>query len=149
MDAHHQGTLSGGASLNKALAIIRNPRSRFLISETSLRNAWSRHKPVAHLCAGFSFAFEVARRESPDGLDEWMKCAYHEELHVTLSVVAAYQRFATCFRPHGQSRPLLGPKEIWLLRGIEANESFVPPPLLPEVLAVAEAYRAPPNAAFR
>jgi hypothetical protein len=78
-----------------------------------------------------------------------MKCAYHEELHVTLSVVAAYQRFATCFRPHGQSRPLLGPKEIWLLRGIEANESFVPPPLLPEVLAVAEAYRAPPNAAFR
>ena len=149
MDKHHQRTLSGGASLNKALAIIRSPLSRFLISETSLRKAWSRYKPVAHLCAGFSFAFEVARRESPDGLDEWVECAYHEDLHVTLSVVAAYQRFATCFRPHGQSQPLLDPKEIWLLRGIEADESFFPPPLLPEVLAVAEAYRAPSNAAYR
>ena len=149
MDAHHQGTLSGGASLNKALAIIRSPLSRFFMSESSFRNAWSRYKPVAHLCAGFSFAFEVARRESPDGLDEWMKCAYHEELHVTLSVVAAYQRFATGFKPHGQNQPLIDVEEIWLLSVIEPDKSFVPPPLLPEVLAVAKAYRAPLNAAYR
>jgi hypothetical protein len=117
MDSHHQGTLSGGASLNKALAIIRSPLSRFLISETSLRNAWSRYKPVAHLCAGFSFAFEVARRESPDGLDEWMKCAYHEELHVTLSAVAAYQRFATCFRKHGKSGHVAAVSPVGTARG--------------------------------
>src|ERR1700730_2384317 len=127
MDSHHQGTLSGGASLNKALAIIRSPLSRFLISETSLRNEWSRYKPMAHLCAGFSFAFEVARRESPDGVDEWTKCAYHEELHVTLRVVAAYQRLATGFRPDGQSRPLLTPQETWLLLGIEAVQSSCSP----------------------
>jgi hypothetical protein len=126
MDSHHQGTLSGGASLNKALAIIRSPLSRFLISETSLRNAWSRYKPVAHLCAGFSFAFEVARRESPDGLDEWMKCAYHEELHVTLSVVAAYQRFATCFRKHGKSGQVAAVSPVGTARGRACPEPTRP-----------------------
>jgi hypothetical protein len=77
-----------------------------------------------------------------------MKVAYHEEFDVTLSLIAAYQRFATGFKPHGQSRPLLDPEEIWVLRGVEAHESFVPPPLLPELLAIAEAYRAPLNAAL-
>ncbi len=148
MDAHHRATLSGGASLNKALAIILSPLSRFTISETSLRSAWSRYKPVAHLCAGFALAFQEALRSGPDELDERMKSAYHEELHVTLSLITAYQRFATGFRPHGQNQPLLDPEEIWSLRSSEAETSFVPPPLLPEVLAVAEAYRAPRNASY-
>ena len=47
MNEHHRATLSGGASLNKAFAIILSPLSRFLISETSVRSAWSRYKPVA------------------------------------------------------------------------------------------------------
>jgi hypothetical protein len=145
LHAHHRETLPGGASLNKALAIIR---SRFPISETSLRSAWSRYKPVAHLCAGFALAFHQASCEEPDELDERMKVAYHEEFDVTLSLIAAYQRFATGFKPHGQSQPLLDPEEIWVLRGIEVHESFVPPPLLPELLAIAEAYRAPLNAAY-
>ncbi len=149
MDAHHQGTLPGGASLNKALAILRDPRWRVPISETSLRTAWSRYKPVAHLCAAFSLAFRQAELEDPDELDEQMKSAYVEQLDVTLSVAAAYQRFAIGFKPHGQDQPLLDPKEIWLLRGIEAYDSFIPPPMLPELLAIAEAYRAPSNAAYR
>jgi hypothetical protein len=149
MDVHHREKLPGGASLNKALAILRDPISNRPISETSLRSAWSRYKPVAHLCAGFALAFHDALREGPDELDEQMKNAYHEELHVTLSLIAAYQRFAIGFRPHGQDLPLLDPKEIWLLRGIETHESFFPPPLPPELIAVAEAYRAPTNAAFR
>ena len=149
MDAHHRETLTGGASLNKALAIIRSPLSRFPISETSLRSAWSRYKPVAHLCAGFAVAFQQAREEGPDEIDERMKNAYVEQLHVMVSLIAAYQRFATGFIPHGQRQPLIGPKEIWSLRGIEAHESFVPPPLLPQLLAIAEAYRAPLNAAYR
>lgn len=149
MDAHHRETLPGGASLNKALAILRDPRWRVPISETSLRAAWSRYKPAAHLCATFSLAFRQAKREDPDELDERMKSAYHEELDVTLSVAAAYQRFAIGFKPHGQDQPLLDPKETWLLRGIEADEAFVPPPLAPELLAIAEAYRAPLNAAYR
>jgi len=149
MDAHHQETLSGGASLNKALAILRSPLSRPRVSETNLWNAWSRYKPVAHLCAGFALAFREAECEGPDELDERIKSAYHEQLHVTLSLMAAYQRFALGFRPHGQNQPLLDSKEIWLLRGIQADKSFVPPPLPQEVLAVAEAYRAPSNAAYR
>lgn len=147
MRAHHQATLSGGASLNKALAIILSPLSRFPISETSLRSAWSHFKPVAHLCAGFALAYQTAR-EFPNEVDERMKIVYDEELDVMLSLIAAYQRFATSFRPHGQNHPLLDPKEIWLLRGVEADKSFVPLPLPPEVLAVAKAYRAPLNTAY-
>lgn len=149
MDVHHQAALRGGASLNKAFAIILNPVSRFQISEASLRSAWSHYRPVAHMCAVFSLAFQQASLEGSDGLDERMKVAFHEELDVTLSLMAAYQCFATGFIPHGQDQPLLDPREIWVLRGIEADSSFVPSPLPPEVLSVAEAYRASPNKAYR
>jgi hypothetical protein len=63
MDAHHRATLSGGARLNKAFAIIRDPVSKFPISETGFRSAWSRYKPVAHRCAVFVLAFQAALRE--------------------------------------------------------------------------------------
>jgi hypothetical protein len=150
MDAHHRETLRpGGASLNKALAILRSPLSRFSISETNLRSAWSRYKPVAHLCAAFAVAFQEAREGDPDAIDERMKNAYVEQLDVMVALIAGYQRFAIGFIPHGQSKPLIGPTEIWLLRDIEGDRSFVPPPLAPELLAVAEAYRAPLNAAYR
>jgi hypothetical protein len=149
MDAHHRAILPGGASLNKALAIIRSPLWPFSASETSLRSAWSRYKPVAHLCAGFAVAYKEARDGDPDEIDERMKNAYVEQLHVMLSLIASYQRFATDFIPYGQSQPLLDPNNTWLIRGIEADKSFVPPPLLPELLAVAEAYRASSNAAYR
>jgi hypothetical protein len=148
MDAHHRETLPGGASLNKALAILRDPISNFPISETSLRSTWARYKPVAHLCAAFSLAYHEALHESPDEVDERMKSAYHEELDVTLSVAAAYQRFAIGFKPHGRDEPLLDPNDAWLLRGIEAHNSFTSPPLLPELLAIAGAYRAPLSVAY-
>lgn len=105
-----------------------------------------------HICArgGFALAFQQALLAgSSDELDERMKFAYHEELNVTLSIMAAYQSFATGFIPHGQDQPLLDPREIWVLSGIEAYNSFVPPPLQPELLSIAEAYRAPVNAAYR
>jgi hypothetical protein len=148
MDVHHRG-LPGGASLNKALAILQHPMFGFPTSERSLRSAWSRYKPVVHLWAAFRLAYEEAREGAPDELDERMKCAYHERLDETLSIAATYQRFGAGFMPQGQRRPLLEPEEIWLLRGIEPHESFVPEPLAPEVLAVAEAYEAPRNAAYR
>jgi hypothetical protein len=44
---------------------------------------------------------------------------------------------------------LLDPGEIWLLRGIQADETFIPPPLLPEMLAVAERHQALVNVAYR
>jgi hypothetical protein len=149
MDAHHRETLLGGASLNKALAILQNPISSFPMSERSLRSAWSHYKPVAHLCAVFALAFQEAQREgTPDELDERMKNAYHEEFDVTLSLATAYQRFASGFIPHGQNQPLLDPQKIWLLRGVEPHDSWVPSPLTPEVLAIAAAYKAPRSVAY-
>jgi hypothetical protein len=150
MDVHHRDMLPGGGSLHKAFAILQDPVCGFPRSESSLWSAWKRYKPVAHLCAAFMFAFEDARRNgTPDEFDECMKYAYDEAIEETLSLVAAYQRFGTGFMPHGQRKPLIDPEETWLLRGIEAHDSFVPPPLPPELLAVAEAYKAPENNAYR
>jgi hypothetical protein len=149
MDAHHRAMLPGGASLNKALAIIRNPLWPFPGSETSLRNAWWRYKLVAHLCAGFAVAFQQAREEDPDEIDERMKNAYVEQLHVMISLIAAYQRFATNFIPYSKNQPLIDPKKIWFVRGVEADNSFMPTPLRPDLLAIAEAYQAPVDAAYR
>jgi hypothetical protein len=150
MHAHHRDMLPGGASLNKAFAILQDPACGFPTSESSLRSAWRRYKLVAHLCAAFGHAFEEALSEgAPDELHERMKCAYHEGLEETLSCATTYQRFGAGFTPQGQRRPLLDPEEIWLLRGIEPHKSFVPLPLPPKVLAVAEAYEAPRNVAFR
>jgi hypothetical protein len=150
MDLHHRA-LPGGASLNKALAILQAPIAGRSMSERSLRSAWSRYKPVAHFCAGLEVAFRLACDGAPDEheIDERMKHAYHEELNVTLSLVAAYERFATGFIPYSQSEPLLDPHGIWLLRGIEPHALFLPRPLRPNELTLAEAYQAPRNAVFR
>jgi hypothetical protein len=82
-------------------------------------------------------------------VDERLKTAYDQNLHITLSLAAAYERFASGFKPHGNESPLLDPEEIWRLRGIEADKIFVPPPLLQEMLALAESHRALVNHAYR
>jgi hypothetical protein len=150
MDVHHRA-LPGGASLNKALAILQAPLFGLPLSKRTLRSVWSHYKPVAHFCAAFEVAFHLACNGAVDDdeIDERMKHAYHEELDVTLSLIAAYERFATGFIPYSQSEPLLDPQEIWLLRGIEPHGSFVPPPLLPDELAIAEAYQAPRKLTYR
>jgi hypothetical protein len=149
MDVHHGDELALGASVNKAIAIVRgSPCSPFEgVSERTLRNAWSRYKSVAHICAVFALIFyssgvDLAEKE------EALKTAVVEELHATLALVAAYQRFGTSFTPHACLRPLLDPSQVWLLRGIEANENLVPSELSPDVLAIAKAYRAPESVAY-
>jgi hypothetical protein len=150
MQAHHRTQLAGGASLSKAIAIIHDyPVWHSAMSERSLWTAWSRYKSVAHLCAAFTFVFHEALETPAGESDERLKTAYDQDLHITLSLAAAYERFASNFRPHGNERPLLDPGEIWLLRGIQADETFIPPPLLPEMLAVAERHQALVNVAYR
>jgi hypothetical protein len=150
MHAHHRNQLAGGASLSKAIAIMLDyPVWPSNMSERSLWSAWSRYKSAAHLCAAFTFVFHEAFHAPPGEIDERMKTAYDQELQVALSLAAAYERFASGFIPHGNGRPLLDPREIWLLSGIEADETFIPPPLLPEMLAVAERHQAPVNVAYR
>jgi hypothetical protein len=154
MHLHHRTQLTGGASLNKAIAILlKYPVWPDSLSERSIRGAWSRRKSAAPLCAAYALVFNEAIR-TPSGeieerhkIEERLKTAYKEDLHLTLAIVAAYQQFGCSFRTRGD-RPLLAPQEIWRLRGVEADESFLPPPLPSEMVAVAEAYRAPLNAAY-
>jgi hypothetical protein len=150
MDAHHRNQLAGGASLNKAMAIMLNyPVWPDGLSSRSLWSAWARLKSVAHLCAAFAFNFREAFRAPSGELDERLEIAYDQDLHLTLALIAAYERFGSSFRPHGNERPLLDPGEIWRLRGIEADETFLPPPLPLEMLEVVQGYHAPLNAAYR
>ena len=119
------------------------------MSERGLWSAWSRYKSVAHLCAAFALAFYEALRAPSSEIDERLKVAYDQELDTTLSTAAAYERFASGFRPHGNERPLLHPPEMWSLLGIAADETYIPPPLPPELLAVAKGHQSLTNIAYR
>jgi hypothetical protein len=119
------------------------------LSERSFWSAWSCYKPAAPLCAAFTSALHEAFRTPSGEVDERLKIAYVEDLHHTLAMAAAYERFGSSFTPHGNERPLLDPGEVWQLRGIQADKTVLPPPLPPEMLVVAQEYRAPLNAAYR
>jgi hypothetical protein len=149
MAAHHTDQLTGGASLNKAIALsVKFPYFAPMAART-LRSAWSRYGDVAHLCAAFTSVFDEAGREPPERLDERMKRGFVEDLHETLAVAAAYQRFGMTFASRATETPLLNPKTAWVLRGIDPEPDFLPPPLPSEMLAVAQTYRAPLNRAYR
>jgi hypothetical protein len=149
MDLHHSQELVGGASVNKAIAIIRASPSPYEgVSERTLRTAWERHKSAAHICAAFALIFNESGPTLTEK-DEALKTAAAEKLHTTLGLVAAYQRFVTTFVPHGSKRGLLDPAWAWMLCGVEADDAFIPAELSPDILAVAKAYRAPRNVAFR
>jgi hypothetical protein len=147
MDTHHRQQLAGGASLNKAI-VVCCASGWAQMAERSVWKAWSRYKSVAHFCAAFALVFHGAREDLPDP-DERVKVAFVEDLHRTLSLAAAYQAFAIVFRPRATEASLLCTKSIWELRGIEPDTRFVPPPLPPGMLAMAENYQAAPNIAYR
>ena len=149
MEAHHRTQLAGGASLSKAISIIREYPVLSRMSERNLWMAWSRYNSAAHLCAVFTLVFHEAFQGPVGEVDERLKTAYDQNLHITLSLAAAYERFASSFKPHGNESPLLDPEEIWRLHGIQPDETFVPPPLPPEMLALAEAHQALVNNAYR
>src|SRR5262249_24929019 len=128
MDVHHQNQLTGGASLNKALSIMANcPVWPDGLSQRTLCSAWSRRKLATPFCAAFALVFKEALLAPSGEVEEWLKIAYTEDLHLTLGRVAAYERFGSTFRPHGNNRPLLDPQKVWSLRGVEANDAFLPP----------------------
>jgi hypothetical protein len=149
MAAHHEDQLTGGASLSKAIALSAEFPYLASMAPRTLRAAWSRYGNVAHLCAAFASVFDEARREPPEQMDERMKRGFHEDLHDTLSVAAAYQHFARTFVPRATKTPLLNPRTAWVLQGIDPDPNFVPPALPPEMVAAAKSYRAPRNPAYR
>jgi hypothetical protein len=150
MDCHHRDQLVGGASISKAISImVEYPGWMPRLSKRSLWASWTRYKSVPHLCVAFTLALYEAFQAPPGERDERFKIAYDQRLDITLSLAAAYQRFGVGFKPHGNARPLLDPRKIWRIRGVEADDAFTPPPLPPEVLAAAEKHQAPPNNAYR
>jgi hypothetical protein len=149
MDAHHRDQLSGGASLHKAVAIYSKIPLFAPVADRALRKYWARYKPVAHFCAAFATTFLDAITNHQADTDEFMKWAYVEDLHHTLGLVAAYQRFGMSFAPHGIKESLIDPTTAWCLRGVEPESNFVPPPLPAHMLAEAKRYNATPNRAYR
>jgi hypothetical protein len=148
MDEHHRGELAGGASLNKSVAVYAEFPYSAPMSRRTLWKVWNRYRDVAHFCAAFTSIFDEARRGPPSEIDERMKRGFDEELDVTIRLAAAFQDFATTFCARAKEDPLIDPNTAWLLRGIEANTEFVPPPLSPDLLAAAKQYRAPLNPAY-
>jgi hypothetical protein len=150
MDAHHRHQLAGGASLSKAIAVMLSyPPSPSTLSERSFWSAWSRYKSAAPLCAAFTSAFHYAFQAPSGEIDERLKIAYVENLDLTLALAAAYERFGSSFIPHGHKGPLLAPRELWHLDGIDADETFLPPHLPQEMLEVAKEYHASLKAPYR
>ena len=149
MAAHHRDQLFGGPSLNKAVALYAEFPYHDPMAPNTLWRAWRRYRDVAQFCAAFTSVFEEARREPAERLDKRMRRGFDEDLHETLSVAAAYQDFGTTFLPRATEIPLIDPRTAWILRGIEADPHFLPPPLPAELLAAAQKYRAPVNSAYR
>jgi len=149
MDANHRNELAGGASLHKAIPIYSKFPLLAPVSNRALRQYWARYKPVAHFCAAFAATFLDAITNYPSDMDEFMKWAYVEDLHHTLGLVAAYQRFGMSFAPHGIKESLIDPTTARCLRGVEPETNFVPPSLPAHMLAVAKRYKATPNRAYR
>jgi hypothetical protein len=143
MALHHETELTGGASISKAIAVLQ--ARGVAASERTFWSAWGRYSPAAHFCAAFAFRYNNA---DPSRLDEDMKIAFDEELHVTLAIAASFQRFGTSFKPHGADRPLLDPANIWTLQAIEPLEGFLPSPLSLELLAAARKHKARPSVAY-
>jgi hypothetical protein len=149
LDTHHRDQIAGGASLNKAVALYAEFPYLAPMASRTLWKQWDRYKSVAHFCAAFTLVFDEARRQEASEMDERMKRGFDEELDGTLGVVAAYQRFGTTFSPRATEGTLIDLNGAWLLRGIEPDAYFSPPPLPPDMLTFIKRYRAPVNSAYR
>lgn len=160
MYQHHE---SVGPSLKKAVFLLRKmdgddkrvtaglKRLGFpAVYESSLRDAWRRFKPVAHLCAAYVitdcvfYQAELAR----DFMEYWQRAPaiYDDSAFVNFCHIArAAELILTTFCPHGQSEPLV-PKSMMYSMPCEifnpSHPLFTFPQLTSEQLAMLEDYRA-------
>lgn len=153
-----------GASVNKAIHILcqteGNDKQRMLafkqsgfpgVYESSLKKAWTRFRPVAHLCAAYvtTETHYYERQLSRDFWEYWKEppAFYQDEVFEVFCLLAkSVERFATSFLPRGQRQPLISKDEIFAL----PDEIFEPGITLPSFRALTEeelialkTYRAP------
>lgn len=163
--AMHQHHGSIGPSLNKAIYLMcemdeKDERLKANLrrlgfpaaNESSLKEAWSRFKPVAHLCAAYVvtdcvfYEAELAR----NFMEYWHLlpafCAKDLAFHQFCHVARAAQLFLNSFRPHGRSETVV-PKNIMyaIPEGIfsPSQALFEFQKLTSEELATLEKYKAP------
>ncbi|MDO8589233.1 MAG: hypothetical protein Q7T82_19575 [Armatimonadota bacterium] len=152
------------ASLNKAIHILRKTegngkhptvmlRQRGFpgVYESSLKKAWRKFKPVAHLCAAYVIT-QTRYAELQLG-GEFRECwkeppVFYKGLPflVFCSVAKWVETFATSFFSRGQRQPLITKEEIFALP--KEILDWVPPHcpfrmLTEEEIAALNSYRAP------
>jgi hypothetical protein len=153
-----------GASLNKAIYVLRETDGKDkernagfrqfgfpAVYESSLKEAWRRFKPVAHLCAAYvtTESYYYEDELSRDFMEYWLKppAFYQDDAFGTFVRVArSVEQFATTFRPHGQRHTLITKDEIYSLPE-RIFDSEAPPlsarTLTDDEIAVLKTYRAP------
>ena len=122
-----------GASLNKAIYVLRETEGKDeernaglrqfgfrSVYESSLKEAWRRFKPVAHLCAAYvTTESNYCEDELPrDFMEYWLKppALYEDDVFGTFCVVArSVEQFVTTFRPHSRRQALISKDEIYSL----------------------------------
>jgi hypothetical protein len=161
IDQHHH---EAGASVNKAIHILcetegkdKERMSAFkscglpAVYESSLKKAWARFKPVAHLCAAYvtTETYYYEEQLSRDFWEYWKHAPafYQDEVFKEFCLLAkSVERFATSFSPRAQREPLISKEEIFAL----PDDIFAPGISLPAFRALTEeesaalkTYRAP------
>jgi len=160
----HQHDPQKEASLNKAIHVLchteGNGKDRTVelqqrgfagVYESSLKKAWRKFKPVAHLCA--AYVITQTRYLETQTSGEFWECwkeppVFHKGLPFLVCCVLAksVETFATSFLSRGQ-RPLISREEIFALP--EEILDLVPPPVCPfralteEEVAALNTYQAP------
>ncbi len=152
------------ASLNKAIHILCQTegngkhlkvklRQRGFpgVYESSLKKAWRRFKPVAHLCAAYVITQTRYHEVQPD--EEFWECwkeppVFYKNLpFLVFCLVAKWvETFATSFFPRDQRKPLIAKEEIFALP--KEILDLVPPHcpfrmLTEEEVAALNTYQAP------
>ena len=153
----HQHHREVGASVNKAIHVLcqiegSEHRPGFPgVYESSLKKAWAKFRPVAHLCAAYVTTETHYYQEliSRNFWEYWNEPpAFYDDhvFQVFCRLAKSAERFATSFFPRGQRQPLIPKEEIFAL----PDEIFGPgrpfPPfraLTKEEAAALKTYRAP------
>jgi hypothetical protein len=161
INQHHREV---GASVNKAIHILcrseGNDKQRLCSSrrfgfpgvyESSLKKAWTKFRPVAHLCGAYvtTETHYYEEQLSRDFWEYWKEppALYDDGVfQVFCRLAKSAERFATSFFPRGQRQPLIPKEEIFAL----PDEIFEAGPPLPpfraltdEEVAALKTYRAP------
>jgi hypothetical protein len=153
----HQHHREVGASVNKAIHILCQTEGGAHmpgfpgVYESSLKKAWTKFRPVAHLCAAYvtTESHYYEEQISRDFWEYWKHppALYDDDVFGAFCLLAkSAERFANSFFPRGQRQPLIPKEEIFALPDEIFEPSHPLPPfraLTGDEVAALKTYRAP------